>query len=479
MFLSGYYFSISKGMKLLIVVTTLFLVSVVLFAQDWTEMQKILASDGQADDEFGCSVAISGDYAVIGEHWDDSAGYNAGSAYIFHRSDTHWIQQTKITASDSQSHLQFGISVALSGDYAIIGTFYNDDYPIPGSAYIFHRDGENWTEQAKITASDGFDGNWFGKIVSISENYAIVNGANKSAYIFNRDGSTWTEQMKIEPSDPDGDGFGSSLSIKENFAAVGAAMDSEDGYDYEGAVYIFNRLGATWAEQAKLTASDGIAYYQFGQSIALSESEDCLVVGAFDNYEYGGSGAYIFYRSGTVWTEDTKLLPDDDGFSFGSEVSIYGDYVITGAPFDEDVNSGSAYIFHRNEGYWTQQSKILPSDGQSYDYFGSSVSIYGEYALVGSFSDDNENGTNAGSSYIFNLITPPPNPGNIQIIIDGSLLTISWDEVIGATSYNVYSSENPYEDYENWYLEEEGFIGTSWSTAIENVERFYYVTSVD
>jgi len=436
-------------------------------------MQKILASDGQASDTFGYSVAMSGNYAIIGAPLDDSAGYSSGSAYIFHRSNSTWSQQSKIYASDSQLNLAFGNSVAISGDYLIVGTCYNGDYSIQGSAYIFKRDGTTWTEQEKITASDGFDDDWFGRSVAISDNYALVNGPNKSAYIFSRDETTWTEQAIISPSDPDGDGFGGSLSITENYAAIGADMDGE--WCYSGAAYIFHRTGTAWSEQAKLTASDDFCYYQFGLSIALSELEDCLVVGACDSYEYGGSGAYIFDRTGTVWTEVTKLQSESSSEdNFGSSVSFYGDYVIVGAHGDD--NGGSAYIFHRNGRSWSQQSKIIPSDVLVYDSFGYAVSIFGEYSLVGSFCDDNENGSDAGSSYIFHLVVPLLTPVNVQIEISDTILTLNWDEVIGAISYKVFSGIDP-DNITN--LEEMGITDTFWvDTEIEmSYKKFYNVVA--
>ncbi len=155
----------------------------------------MLASDGDAGDRFGYSVSISGDYAIVGAYLDNDNGSFSGSAYIFHRDGTSWSQQAKLTASDGVTNDVFGFSVSVNGDYAIVGAFIDDDNGSnSGSAYIFKRDGTNWHEQFKLTASDAAASDHFGTSVSISGDYAIVganwdddNGTNSgSAYIFGK-----------------------------------------------------------------------------------------------------------------------------------------------------------------------------------------------------------------------------------------------------------------------------------------------------
>lgn len=198
---------------------------------------KITASDGEANDKFGSSVAISGDYAIVGAPYDDDFGDDSGSAYIFVRSGTNWTELQKVTASDGEANDKFGSSVAISGDYAIVGA------PEVDAAYIFVRDGTSWTEQQKITASDGTWLDKFGYSVSICEDTAIVGapyyGAG-AAYIFVRSGTSWTEQQKIIASDGGSmDKFGSSVSISGNIAIVGAPEDDDLGSN-SGSAYIYD-----------------------------------------------------------------------------------------------------------------------------------------------------------------------------------------------------------------------------------------------
>ena len=339
---------------------------------------KLAASDGAAYDYFGYSVSISGDYAIVGAYRDCDDGSNSGSAYIFYRSGTTWSQQAKLTASDGAAYDYFGYSVSISGDYAIVGAYADSNSS--GSVYIFYRSGTTWTQQDKLTASDGASYDCFGRSVSISGDYAIVgahrdddNGSDSgSAYIFYRSGTTWIQQDKLAASDgAESDYFGISVSISGDYAIVGAHRDDDNGSD-SGSAYIFYRSGTTWIQQDKLTASDGAESDYFG--IPVSISGDYAIVGAYkddDNGSDSGS-AYTFYRSGTTWTQQAKLTASDGAASdyFGQSVSISGDYAIVGANRDDDngSNSGSAYIFYRSGTTWIQQDKLTASDGAESDY---------------------------------------------------------------------------------------------------------------
>ena len=138
---------------------------------------KINASDVALGDDFGRNVAIDGDYAIVGAYLDDDGSSNSGSAYIFKRNGTEWSQEDKIVASDAAANDNFGISVAISGDYAIVGVPYDDDGgSASGSAYIFKRNGTEWSQEDKIVASDDAQNDYFGISVAISGDYAIEGG---------------------------------------------------------------------------------------------------------------------------------------------------------------------------------------------------------------------------------------------------------------------------------------------------------------
>jgi len=333
---------------------------------------KLTPSDGAAGDWFGYSVSTSGDYVIVGARCDDDRGDYSGSAYIFKRDVTTWSQQAKITASDGAAGDRFGHSVAISGDYVIVGALGADDSSASsGSVYIFKRDGTTWGQQAKITASDGVAGDRFGYSVAISGGYVIV----------------------------------------------GAHCDDDRG-DYSGSAYIYKRDGTTWSQQAKITASDGAACDHFSFSVSISG--DCVIMSApwDDDTGIDSGSAYIFKRDGTTWSQQTKITAIDDATDdrFGCSTSVSGNCVIVGANCDDDRGdySGSAYIYKHDGTTWSQQTKITASDGVTGDLFGQSVAISGDYVIVGAYCDDDD-GENSGSAYIYDIqTTEPPITGDLN-----------------------------------------------------------------
>ena len=324
------------------------------------EVAKLVADDGASNDFFGFSVALFGDTAVIGVLRDDDNGNDSGSAYVFTRSGTTWSQQAKLTATDGAANDTFGGNVALSGDTAVIGSLGDDDDVNgvdSGSAYVFTRSGTSWSEQAKLTAADGAAG----------------------------------------------DEFGYSVAILGDTAVIGAARDDDKGKD-SGSAYVFTRSGTSWSQQAKLTAADGAAGDVFSISVALSG--DTAVIGADLNDEKGDNSgaAYVFTRSGSTWSQQAKLTADDGaaGDLFGIRVALSGVTAVIGAARDDDKgdNAGAAYVFIRSGTRWSQRAKLTADDGAANDRFGTRVAVSGNTAVTGAILDD-DNSDNSGSAYVF------------------------------------------------------------------------------
>jgi uncharacterized repeat protein (TIGR01451 family) len=318
---------------------------------------KLAASDAAANDFFGASVAISGDTAVVGADSDNFAGSRFGSAYVFVRSGSTWTQQAKLTASDASAGDRFGWSVGISGDTVVVGAYLDDDAgESSGSAYVFVRSGTGWTEQAKLTASDASAGDVFGLSVAISGDRVVVGApednaagtGSGSAYVFVRSGPSWAEQTKLTASDAAADDFfGTSVAISGDTVMVGAYLDDDAGSS-SGSAYVYVRSGSTWTQQTKLTASDAEAGDEFGISVAIVG--DTIVVGANESFGSSDPGsAYVYVRSGTSWTEQTKLTASDAApFDvFGRSVAISDGTVVVGAIRDDDAgtDSGSAYVY--------------------------------------------------------------------------------------------------------------------------------------
>jgi hypothetical protein len=379
------------------------------------ELAKLLASDAAASDQFGNSVAVSGDTAVVGAYNDDHAvGFDQGSAYVYVRVAGVWTEQAKLTASDAADSDWFGYSVAVDGDTVVVGARL-DNSPLSnaGSAYVFTRSGTTWTEQQKLTASDPAVNDLFGLSVAVSGDTAVV-GANTtggsargSVYVFTRTGTVWTQQQKLTASDAANfDEFGISVALSGDTAVVGAWFDDHVGtLTNEGSAYVFTRSGTIWTQQQKLTASDPAANDKFGISVALSG--DTAVVGAYDDDHAVGfnqGSAYVFTRSGIVWTQQQKLTASDpaESDSFGWSVALSGDTAVVGARNDDSPlsDAGSAYVFTRSGIVWTQAIKLTASDAAASDQFGWSVAISGDTAVVGARADDSPL-SDAGSAYVF------------------------------------------------------------------------------
>ncbi|RKI51147.1 DUF11 domain-containing protein [Corallococcus sp. AB004] len=377
-----------------------------------TEQAKLTASDAGPESYFGFSVSLSGNTAVVGAPFHDTAvGESAGSVYVFVRSGTTWSEQAKLTASDATAGSAFGFSVSLIGDTAVIGAPGQETATgVTGAAYVFVRSGTTWSQQAKLVSSDVVLNDQLGWSVALSGDTAVVNAVSAAAensssgaaYVFVRSGTTWSQQARLNSSAPEAsEQFAWSVALSGNTALIGAL--NADGAAGTGAAYVFVRSGTTWCEQAKLTISDPVAGRYFGESVALSD--DTALVGARSNVSYAGS-AYVFVRSGTTWSEQAKLTASDSGAPdlFGFSVAISGDTAVVGAPFIDASNVGAAFIFVRSGTTWSREAKLIPSDATNGE-FGWSVAISGDTVLVGARSEDSAAGLSAGSARVYVLVS--------------------------------------------------------------------------
>lgn len=380
---------------------------------------KLVASDRAPCDLFGGSVSISSEYIIIGAHGNDDNGSSSGSAYIFYNDpDLGWIEQIKLTPSDGVEGDFFGYSVAISGNWAIIGAPYSDDNGNQsGSAYVFYNHPNlGWIEQKKLTHSDRIAYSNFGLRIAMSGDYAIIGAPSQndftgSAYIFYNDpNSGWIEQCKLTASDGSiQDEFAHSVAITEGFTVVGADRKDIGNETNAGAAYIFYNDPATgWVEQKKITASDGAANDYFGISVAITNSY--AIIGAHgydDNGSYTGS-AYIFYNDPTTgWIEQKKITASDGWKSnyFGISVAVLDNWAIIGASGNDD-DFGSAYVFYNDPDLgWKEQKKLIPSDGLFGGNFCGSVGLSNDFILIG---QDEEDLDEIGTAYVYSDYTTSP-----------------------------------------------------------------------
>jgi WD40 repeat protein len=349
---------------------------------------KLTASDAMSGDWFGFSVGIDGNTAVVGALFDDNEVSSTGSAYLF--DVTSGDPLFKLIADDAAEGDQFGHSVAISGNTAIVGARNDDDGGSgSGSAYLF--DVTTGTQLFKLTAADAAAGDGFGASVGVSGNTAIVGSTSESAYLF--DVTTGNQLFKLTSSGAAASVFfGWSVGISGNTAIVGAYGSSG------GSAYLFDV--ATGNELRKLTASDARLGQAFGFSVGISGNT--AIVGALHDDDGGAASGSAYLFDVTTGTQLAKLTASDAARfdNFGNSVAISGNTAIVGSRMDEDAgaNSGSAYLFDVTTG--KQIVKLTANDADGFDNFGISVGISEHTAIVGA----NGGGT-AGSAYLY---TPEP-----------------------------------------------------------------------
>lgn len=448
------------------------------FGQTFSEIFKAAAFDRETEDRLGYSVDISGDYAIIGAYADDFGvlNPNMGSAYIFEKTGIdNWTFVQKINNSDQDDYDRFGWSVALNGNFAVVGAYAedhdaNDENALAsaGSVYVFERGVDGvWTQMQKLVASDRTADDEFGWSVDIYDSTIVVGAHHEghdamgmayeyhagSIYVFDLspiDG-TWSQTQKIVCSDraddhvyPDGrpdptdedlsDLFGGSVAISGDYIVAGAHNHDYGpggvgtGYLWnQGAAYIFERSGGVWTEATKIQSSIRKAWDRFGYAVDIDSN--IVVVGVYseDESEFeaaslmNAGAAYIFERDlAGNWLQIQKLDASDrsTGDHFGRDVAIAGDYLIVGAE-QEDIdeggedtlsNAGAAYIFLKDGGgVWSEIQKIAPSDRSNSDLFGEAVSISEHTAFAGSWQQDYDSLgmdyiEDAGAGYFFSYI---------------------------------------------------------------------------
>ncbi len=458
---------------------------------------------GVPEDDSGLATILNGTGSSI-----DNSATDAGSAFVFVRNGSTWTQQAYLKAPNAGEEDNFGSSVAISGDTIVVGAPdeasaatgvdngvdapLDNGAPFSGAAYVFVRNGSTWTHQAFLKAGNAEGGDGFGEQVAISGNSILVSapfedsgatGASATstgpidnsvelsgaAYVFTRSGTTWSQEAFLKASNSQQDDeFGGSVAISGDIAVVGTGNESgdlvgvlngtggsaNDNAPGSGAAYVFARSAGVWTQQAFLKAGNAGAGDNFGTSLAVSG--ETIVVGAnfeasnatgvvngpggsSDNSSSGSGAAYIFVRSGSTWSQQAYLKAGNAGTDdrFGSDVSISGNFIVVGAPSessdfrgvstgtvgptDNDAEfSGAAYLFHRVGTNWSQIATLKAGNADPSDGFGFAVSVSGGTLIASSLFEqsaftgvENSSGgsadnslNNAGAAYVFDGLLP-------------------------------------------------------------------------
>ena len=435
----------------------------VVHTDTYQTVQKLLASDGGGDDRFGAgdgskSVGMSGDgsVVVVGSKLDDDKGTDAGAAYIFIKdANGHWKEVQKLKASDGAADDRFGCGADISsdGNYIVIGarlahrsSVVSGSVDAAGAIYIFKRTvGTNsWVEQQILISDAQSQDDHFGFQVNISSDgtYVVASEWNDdrghtgsvtdagSAYVFKRTGSTWnTTPYRLFASDSaTSDHFGTALEISDdgNFVAVGAMFDNGNGTDDDGSVYMFARTGDnTWVQQQKINnPSVSLINNYFGgqnQGVSISSDGTYLIVGAYGRGpSYNNGAVFFFQRTGSSVSDWTWSLMGSvqtnptgatgDLFGRAVKMSPDGTVALVHSRADVDrvfsaeltVDMGAVFVYKRSGTTWTYKHKIQHKDRTASDFFGSALAIStdGSYFVAGMEYDD-DLGSRAGAAYIY------------------------------------------------------------------------------
>jgi hypothetical protein len=344
--------------------------------------QTLTASDGVFGDKFAYGMDVDGDYAVVSAYEHNS---NAGAVYVYNKNGGGtWVEQQKIEVSAGTF---FSNSVAISGDTIVIGAHLENNGASSGSAYIFKRSGATWSQEAKLVPGDG-GSDWFGRFVDIDGDTVIVSaprdddlGSDSGAiYVFTRSGTTWTQQQKVVASEnTSGMAFGSqAFAVGEPIAVSGDTMvvGAPNATTGRGYVYIFTRSGTTWTQTQRERGSGIGADMHFANAVDIDG--DTFVTGAPDD----GAGLgyiHVYTKSGATWSEQQRFRGSDSttGDVIGSDVAIDGDTITVGAAYDDDNGnaSGMAFVFTRSGSTWTEITKLIDSTNGGGDQYGRMVAM--------------------------------------------------------------------------------------------------------
>ncbi len=387
------------------------------------ELQKLLPTSETESGDFGSCIVVADDLMVIGAPSDRADGIDhIGAIYLFRESNGIWTQEAKIISSDGQQSDYFGSSVDMIDGVIIAGTPSDDDFgQNSGAAYMLQFDETEWVE-TKMYAPDAQPNHHFGGAVAIDGDTLLVAAhadddiayASGAVYVFDYDGSEWVFRQKLIALDG-GElyNFGRDVDVEGDVAIIGS--HGHDGpIKNAGAAYIFRRDPDTmqWSEEAILFATDSQTFAALGKSVALSG--DRAIAGAYGPYS-GRPGAAHIFRYDSIsgeWSEQAVLTPvaGQEEDYFGWSVALDGDEALIGSRGDDDLgeDSGSAYhyTFDTEEERWKLHSKLLASDGEPEEWFGYGVAIQDGVGFVGARQDD-DLGPKVGSAYVFDLPACP------------------------------------------------------------------------
>ena len=381
---------------------------------------------------FGRTVSAYGDYIVIGAPKGNVVANLGEAVYIFRKNAGNWLEEARLTATDSIIDQCFGCAVATYSNYILIGAPNDDENgKNSGAAYIFKNNGNGWAKQIKLTPSDPSEFQSFGSHVSLDGDYALISSTSDningqfnsgSAYIFKRNGDQWLQEAKLIPSDPTISAvFGIRVSIYGDYAFVGATRAYNDNNIKTGAIYVFEKIGNEWIEQVKLVSSDGQHGDVFSNPIATESTLFVAAAKAPGNNEYSKGVGYIFSKDGEDWIEEHKLIPYDEeedqalwGWSFNENYAVLANA--------NNPHSGVVHLFHKKNADWSEVKTLTASNGDQYDRYGGATFLANNNLIVGAYNNfyQDSDSVRTGAVYVYDLdlLVPDKEAESIEVSIN-------------------------------------------------------------
>ena len=371
------------------------------------QLTDISPVDLEEGDLFGFIVDIDGDDLLFSAAGSDDLKENFGAIFHYRYDGSEWQLNQKIlpTIAEIENSSSMGSWCSISGDW-IAASIRRDD--LVRSVVFYKRENNEWIRHSKITnnVEEGF----FGWQIKLDGNQVIIGSINDfnddgirtgAAYIYdyNPIADEWQQAAKLAPEDLEfGDLFGGAVYMKDGLAAVASRNDNDNGAN-SGAVYIFEKDEGVWTQAAKITPDDGMPDDRFGYRIDGDDNK-LIISGYGSNNETGA--AYI-YRFDNEWVQEARLDSEDlsEGDWFGSSIVLDGDRAIIGARHHTGNadRSGAFFIFEKEGMNWTEKHKFINPNGQVDDFLGGALDFENEQFIISSYGYNNR----SGAAYTLNI----------------------------------------------------------------------------
>lgn len=365
-------------------------------------LAKLLDSAGDANDFFGASVALDGSYAIVGAPHDETLGTDAGKAVIYHDAGSGWAEQATLFPSVSPTSALFGQSVAISGDYAVVGSPYVSGGLSEGRVYVFERSNSTWSPHAVLSAPGSSLDDHVGTAVSIDGLHLLFGAPgydggqsdSGAAFAYERSGANWNFVNRLDnPHPTQQHSFGRTIDVDLPWTILGALPRS----GFLGWTYVFDLPAGSWAFHSNFRPNDAQQAEELGDSLAVS-GDQVMVSALRHNHNLSESASFAFEIVGGIWNQTREFI-EIPGFSFSLAVGLDGNLAVVGQATSV-VPDGGVFAYRRSSsGTWVDVAVVAQPDTFTHLEFGAAISVSNNCSLAGS-PRDLENGVDAGAAWV-------------------------------------------------------------------------------